>query len=75
MLGVVSFTCIVTLLTHTAVSGAAQIIGDLVTGRAAESFSHYQSVAYDDSEGIGKVQCVAMVILLTVHLCQDPIYI
>ena len=38
-----------------AVSGAAQIIGDLVTGRAAESFSHYQPVAYDDSEGIGKV--------------------
>ena len=46
-------------------SGAAQIIGDLVTGRAAESFSHYQSVAYDDSEGISKVQCVTMVMLLT----------
>jgi len=40
---------------HKAVSGAAQIIGDLVTGRNAESISHYQSVVYDDSEGLGKV--------------------
>ena len=45
-------------------SGAAQIIGDLVTGRAAESFSHYQTVAYDDSEGIGKVNSVAMMIIV-----------
>ena len=53
---------------HTAVSGAAQIIADLVTGTAAESFSHYQSVAYDNSEGIGKVWCVTAVMLLTVYL-------
>ena len=53
---------------HTAVSEAAQITGDLVTVRAAESFSYYQFVAYDDSEGIGKVWCVAMVMLLTVWL-------
>ena len=44
------------------VSGAAQIIGDLVTGRTAESISHYQSVVFDDSEGIGKVIATSFVI-------------
>lgn len=62
---------------HVAVSGAAQIIGDLVTGRAAESFTHYQPVAYDDSEGIGKVLCVAMTImlLLTVYVSRSSLFL
>ena len=64
---------------YVAVSGAAQIIGDLVTGRAAESFSHYQTVAYDDSEGIGKVISVAIVMVILLTICcvlmsQDPIH-
>ena len=43
------------VIIHTAVSEDAQIVADLVTGRADELFSHYQSVPFDDSEGIGKV--------------------
>ena len=61
--------CCVIVVFYVAVSGAAQIIGDLVTGRAAESFSHYQTVAYDDSEGIGKVNSVAMVMVILLTVC------
>jgi len=51
------------------ISGAAQIIGDLVTGRTAESISHYQSVVFDDSDGIGKVVTNVVIIDCGIVFC------
>ena len=64
------YCVIVQVVFYVAMSDTTQIIGDLVTGRAAESFiSHYQTVAYDDSEGIGKVNSVAMVMVILLTVC------
>ena len=46
-------------LTHslpftTAVSGAAQIMGDLVTGRVAETKGQNLSIPFDEHDGAGK---------------------
>ena len=48
--------------THTAVSGAAQLIGDLVTGRVAETTGQAFNLPYDDGDGAGKFQYLSEVL-------------
>ena len=43
-------------------SGAAQLIGDLVTGRVAESTGQAFNVPYDEGDGAGKFQFLADVL-------------
>ncbi len=45
-----------------AVSGAAQLMGDLVTGRVAESSGYAFSTPYEDTDGAGKHQFLADVL-------------
>ena len=45
-----------------AVSGAAQIIGDLVTGRVAETTGQAFNIPYDEGDGAGKFQYLSEVL-------------
>jgi len=49
-----------------------------VTGRTAESISHYQSVVLDDSDGISKVVTGAVIIDCGIIFCvvygEDAVY-
>ena len=45
-----------------AVSGAAQLIGDLVTGRVAESTGQAFNMPYDEGDGAGKFQFISEVL-------------
>ena len=43
-------------------SGAAQLIGDLVTGRVAESTGQAFNTPYDEGDGAGKFQFLSEVL-------------
>ena len=43
-------------------SGAAQLIGDLVTGRVAESTGQAFNMPYDEGDGAGKFQFLSEVL-------------
>ena len=45
-----------------AVSGAAQLIGDLVTGRVAETSGQSFNIPFDDGDGAGKYHFLADVL-------------
>lgn len=44
------------------ISGAAQMIGDLVTGRVAESIGQAFNMPYDEGDGAGKFQFLSEVL-------------
>ena len=44
------------------VTGAAQLMGDLVTGRIAEATGPAYNSSYDDGDGAGKFQFIAEVL-------------
>ena len=57
------------------VTGAAQLMGDLVTGRIAEATGPSYNAPYDDGDGAGKFQFLAEVLRWRAQTQPDnPLY-
>lgn len=57
------------------VTGAAQLMGDLVTGRIAEATGPAYNAPYDDGDGAGKFQFLAEVLRWRAQTQPDnPLY-
>ena len=57
------------------VTGAAQLMGDLVTGRIAEATGPAYNTPYDDGDGAGKFQFLAEVLRWRAQSQPDsPLY-